>query len=147
MKTISLWQPWASAIAAGLKTIETRSWPTKYRGQLAIHAAKRDTQEEKDFWLDNVLESDFRELYGHAFLTVGIQKYSDLPHGAIVAICEIYSCLPTEALVGGEIANEVEKEGGNFSPLRYGWQLRNIEPLAIPVPCIGRQGFFDWDQP
>ena len=26
MKAISLWQPWASAIALGAKRIETRSW-------------------------------------------------------------------------------------------------------------------------
>ncbi|TRU31740.1 MAG: ASCH domain-containing protein [Microcystis aeruginosa Ma_QC_B_20070730_S2] len=41
MKAISLWQPWASLVANGLKLYETRGWPTKYRGVLAIHAAKR----------------------------------------------------------------------------------------------------------
>jgi hypothetical protein len=41
MKALTLWQPWASLIALGAKTIETRSWSTKYRGPLAIHAAKR----------------------------------------------------------------------------------------------------------
>jgi len=41
MKALSLWQPWASAIALGSKRIETRGWATSYRGPLAIHAAKR----------------------------------------------------------------------------------------------------------
>ncbi len=41
MRALSLHQPWASLIAEGVKTIETRSWATKYRGPLAIHAAKR----------------------------------------------------------------------------------------------------------
>lgn len=41
MKAISLWQPWASLVALGVKTIETRSWSTKYRGPLTIHAAAR----------------------------------------------------------------------------------------------------------
>jgi len=41
IKAISLWQPWASLVANGLKLYETRGWPTKYRGVLAIHAAKR----------------------------------------------------------------------------------------------------------
>ena len=43
MKTISLWQPYASLIAAGEKTIETRGWapPKGVMGQrIAIHAAK-----------------------------------------------------------------------------------------------------------
>lgn len=41
MKVVSVWEPWASWIACGVKTIETRMWPTKYRGPLVIHAAKR----------------------------------------------------------------------------------------------------------
>ena len=44
MKAISLWQPWASLIAAGVKPYETRSWapPRELIGQpIAIHAAKR----------------------------------------------------------------------------------------------------------
>lgn len=40
-KALTLHQPWASLIALGVKTIETRSWSTKYRGPLAIHAGKR----------------------------------------------------------------------------------------------------------
>ncbi len=36
MKCISLKQPFASLIADGHKTIETRSWQTKYRGELLI---------------------------------------------------------------------------------------------------------------
>ena len=41
MKAISLKQPWASMIANGSKTIETRTWPTKYRGDLLIVASRR----------------------------------------------------------------------------------------------------------
>ena len=41
MKALSLRQPWASLIADGRKTIETRTWRTRYRGPLAIHASAR----------------------------------------------------------------------------------------------------------
>lgn len=41
MKALSLRQPWASLIAEGRKTIETRTWHTHYRGPLAIHASAR----------------------------------------------------------------------------------------------------------
>ena len=44
MYAITLHQPWASLIALGLKTVETRSWPAPARlvGQrIAVHAAKR----------------------------------------------------------------------------------------------------------
>lgn len=35
-KAISLKQPWANLVASGKKTIETRTWSTKYRGDLVI---------------------------------------------------------------------------------------------------------------
>lgn len=40
MKALCVQQPWASMIAAGLKTIETRTWRTSYRGELLIAASK-----------------------------------------------------------------------------------------------------------
>jgi len=41
MKVLTLHQPWASLVTCGVKSIETRSWSTEYRGPLAIHAAAR----------------------------------------------------------------------------------------------------------
>ncbi len=39
MKVISLLQPWASLVVMGYKKCETRSWNTKSRGTLLIHAS------------------------------------------------------------------------------------------------------------
>jgi activating signal cointegrator 1 len=41
MKTLSVKQPWANMIASGQKTIETRTWPTSYRGPLLIVSSKQ----------------------------------------------------------------------------------------------------------
>jgi hypothetical protein len=38
LRVITVRQPFATLIAAGHKRIENRSWPTSYRGTLAIHA-------------------------------------------------------------------------------------------------------------
>lgn len=38
MKVITIREPWASLIGVKIKKIETRSWYTKYRGELYIHA-------------------------------------------------------------------------------------------------------------
>lgn len=38
MKVLTLREPWASLIKKQVKTIETGSWPTSYRGELYIHA-------------------------------------------------------------------------------------------------------------
>jgi len=40
MKAVSIKQPWASRIASGEKTIETRTWKTDYRGEILIVSSK-----------------------------------------------------------------------------------------------------------
>lgn len=38
MKAITIKQPWATLIAKGYKEYEFRTWKTKYRGDILIHA-------------------------------------------------------------------------------------------------------------
>ena len=55
MKAISLWQPWASLIACGVKQFETRSWapPRSLIGTtIAIHAAKKVDRGAAEFAQD-----------------------------------------------------------------------------------------------
>lgn len=40
MKALSVRQPWAWCIAEGLKDVENRTWRTRHRGGLLIHASK-----------------------------------------------------------------------------------------------------------
>ena len=40
MKVITIKQPFASFIAAGPSKYEFRTWKTKYRGEILIHAGK-----------------------------------------------------------------------------------------------------------
>ena len=47
MKAISLKQPWANLIAAGKKTIETRTWNTRYRGPVLIVASKSKVKDRR----------------------------------------------------------------------------------------------------
>jgi hypothetical protein len=41
MKAVSIKQPFASLIAAGIKTLEIRQWPTDHRGPLLIVSSRR----------------------------------------------------------------------------------------------------------
>lgn len=41
MKALSIKQPWASLIANGIKDIENRTWQTKFRGRIYIHASAK----------------------------------------------------------------------------------------------------------
>jgi hypothetical protein len=131
MKAISLWQPWASAIAVGAKKIETRSWWTSYRGPLAIHAAKLQNDELRDFWTWKVCDP-LRE--------AGYARFELLPFGAIVATCHLTECLRSTDIDG---LTRQERDFGDFAPGRYGWVLRDVVALKTPIPFRGAQGFFD----
>ena len=41
LRALSLKQPWANLVAAGRKTVETRTWRTAYRGPLIIVSSRR----------------------------------------------------------------------------------------------------------
>lgn len=47
-KALSIQQPWASLIITGNKLVENRTWNTKWRGTLAIHAGKKIARHDAD---------------------------------------------------------------------------------------------------
>jgi hypothetical protein len=51
VKALSIKQPWANLIAAGEKTIETRSWATDYRGPILIVSSRSPKIEPAGFAL------------------------------------------------------------------------------------------------
>ena len=125
MRAISLWQPWASAIAVGVKKVETRHWKTDYRGPIAIHAAKRWDRHQREF-------AEIEYALG--------RLPARLPFGALVAVATIKDCRPTEELE--QEVGAIERLYGNFEPGRYGWILTDVRALPEPVPVTGRQGIF-----
>lgn len=167
MKAITLYQPYASLIACGVKTIETRSWSTPYRGLLAIHAAKTVPEEWEDEGddlcrrfkneLGDRVLGDSKSLFGGAVL----------PRSAIVAVAMLKECLPTDdtyddegylfdataraSVPGADDADtrirvpDNDLLTGNFSEGRFGWMLTNVKPLKQPVAARGKQGLWDVD--
>lgn len=76
---LSVRQPHAEAILAGIKTIEYRSRPTKIRGRILIYASKtRYTPAE---------ERRLMKMYGFDF-----DEIDDLPRGVVVGSVEIIGC-------------------------------------------------------
>lgn len=131
MKAISLWQPYASAIALGLKSYETRSWATSYRGPLALHAAKRKPT------ISLMLSSFLAD--------AGIKRESDLPLGGIVAIAELVACVPTDSVNNlNTRMSGCELAFGNYSPGRFAWRLEKVQAIEF-VPCRGYQGLWNWE--
>jgi activating signal cointegrator 1 len=141
MKAISLWQPWASAIALGLKQIETRHWLTYYGGPIAIHAAQRWTEDQL-FALERLCNQF--PIARAQFDALLKKNGGQLPRGAIVAIAEMEDCVLTHAI---SPLTEMERAWGDYSAGRYGWILRNVRPLETPIPMCGRQGLFNVEIP
>jgi activating signal cointegrator 1 len=143
MKCLSLIQPWATLVAIGAKTIETRSWPTKYRGPLAIHASKGFPRWCQDF----SKEPPVSVLLGPHF---------DFPRGVVLATCELVDCkeiVTREFMIGvGPTARQMfppegqEFHFGNYSHGRYALILANVVALAEPVPAKGALGLWEWNQ-
>jgi len=134
VKAISLWQPWASFIAVGVKRFETRSWATSYRGPLLICAAKRPC--------DDFLQATFAGIERALRVRLGLEVVPGaFPLGVGIALVELADCFRTED-VSFEMADEFERTLGDFTPGRFAWQLENlrkVEPFAVK----GRQGLFD----
>ena len=145
IKGLSLWQPWASLIAVGAKTIETRGWKTNYRGLVAIHAAKRRKVDEINYYLSTRAFS-----VALAEQRVDTLRYErrieGLPFGAFVCLARLVECRPTELFTVAELDTKTreycQRDFGNFEPGRFGWILETVWPLKQAVPAKGMQGLF-----
>lgn len=126
-RAITLYEPWASAVAFGLKQIETRSWPTTYRGLLLIHAGKH-VLVPSDEVVDAIAES-------HAMRGWDATRTM----GRIVAVASLVSCRRSESFT--DLSN-LERTLGNFAPMRYGFELQDVQRLLYPIPARGFQGLW-----
>jgi hypothetical protein len=138
MKCISLWQPWASAVALGVKRIETRSWQTNHSGPIAIHAALKCTKELRETWEE--LTAEHHEIR-RAFADSLDISFDCLPFGKIIAVGHLRCCMPVSLI--SKCLAEHEIALGDYRPGRFAWMLNNVRRLPNPIPCRGRQGLFN----
>ena len=133
MKALSLLQPYASLIAIGAKKIETRSWSTKYRGPLAIHASRSNKNKLLRF-----MEPFLKALRG-----IGI-----LPLGAIVATCNLVDCIKMtpEFVDFVKSAEGYEIDFGVYEVGRYAWILEDVKPLEKPISASGALSLWEWEE-
>lgn len=138
MKVLSILQPWASLIVMGPKRIETRSWATKYRGPLLIHASTGKKREGRELLEDP------------RWCNPCDEGFYDLPFGAIIGQVNLVDVIPTSHIIfnmGREkaagIAAPYEEAFGDYSPGRYGWLLSDPVVFDKPIPAKGKLGLWD----
>ena len=127
MKVITIKQPFASLIAAGIKEYEFRTWKTKYRGDILIHAGKGiDKKAMKKF-----------------------EKYNlDYPSGCIIAKVTITDCIE----INDETRRKLEEKNSlvyssiikNKDWNGYGFKMEN--PIKIdPIYLNGKLSLWDYE--
>lgn len=131
MKALTLTQPWATLVATGKKCIETRSWRTRYRGPLAIHAAKSFPSKARQF--------------AQMERTLG-RLPSRIPFGAVICVVQLVDCQPVEEAVLD--TNALERLYGDYTygEGRWAWFLRDPEPFPEPIGATGALGLWNWEE-
>ena len=136
MKALTILQPWASLIACGAKMIETRSWPTAYRGEIAIHAGLADVKVDQEF--NDICESVFY-YSGHGL---------HLPKGKVIAVATLADCtVMTKAIIDKlleSVRGRNELLFGAWEVGRFAWMLRDVRMIE-PVAAKGRQRLWEWE--
>lgn len=126
MKVLTIKQPWASLIIEGYKEYEFRSWKTKYRGKILIHAGLS---------LERDIDSRFKEYnLNHNF-------------GCIIGEAELIDCILVDEEFNEELnqlnslvyakSNHVEK---------YAWKLENIKKYDNPIYIKGKLGLWNYEE-
>lgn len=127
MKVITIKQPFASLIAAGIKEYEFRTWRTHHRGPILIHAGK------------GVNKEAMKKLECY---------HLEYPSGCIIAKAHLADCLSVDEnlreqlrqknpLVYASMIKHVEWKG-------YGFLLEKVEKIK-PIPLKGKLSLWDYD--
>ena len=127
MKVITIKQPWATLIAEGYKEYEFRTWKTRYRGDILIHAGKS-------------IDKKAMERFKHLNL--------EYPVGQIIAKATITDCI----YVDEEFSQKMYKQDPNvYKGLfnqdgwnGYGFKLENIKKIN-PIEVNGKLSLWDYN--
>jgi hypothetical protein len=129
-KALSVRQPYAWLLVNGIKTCENRSWDTKHRGTLIIHAGSKAMTKDDWQWLGEIC----------ADLDIPVPPADDplLQTGAIVGC--VY------------LANVVAKpdpdwELGWWDEESLAWMISAAKQVEEPIPMKGKLQLFDVELP
>lgn len=153
MKALTLWQPWASLVALGHKRIETRCWTTKYRGDLAIHAAQSIPAK----WLGaSRHQPEFRDALADIFNCrrdrderMGFHvddAIRNLPRGKVLCIVRLDDVRETDESHDPELIGRLEHLFGNYEVGRYAWYLNSLRVLDPPISAKGNRMLWNWER-
>ena len=119
MKALTIKEPYATLIAKNIKKYEFRSWNTKYRGDILIHAANTLYPISKNF------------------------DYNYRP-GEFVALAKIKDVIKLDEKTGKSIRSENPKIYG-YHEDGYAWVLDDIKPINNSAKIKGKLGLWNYE--
>ena len=126
MKVISIKQPWASLIISGYKIYEFRTWKTKYRGRLLIHASK-------------TIDKKALQRFEHLNL--------EYPLGQVIGEVDLIDCLELNPSLARKIYNEDSNVYKNvLNHVGYAWKLENVKKYDDYITINGKLGLWELDK-
>lgn len=159
MKALTILEPFASLIAGGFKHYETRGFPTRIRGRIAIHAGKSKTHMMGRTARDpamQILAAAYRRqnIYGSPDLNLDLL----IKPGFVIATAEIAACYRVDGvtwdkngrkivaahLEDGTVIEGKELDFGFYRIGAFAWRLKKAEPIN-PIAAKGQQGFWEWE--
>ncbi len=145
---ITIWQPWAELIMAGLKAHEFRSWPAPAgvrRRRIAIHAGAHKPTRDEIGELLYQLQTD----RGHYTLGLRLTAAETLD---AVKLVERSIALPRGVILGTVWMGDPQRCTDLFptddaSAGMWGWPVTEPRRLPVPLPARGEQGWWTWSNP
>lgn len=121
LPVLSIRQPWASLVVCGVKTLELRTWWSRYRGWMWIHCARHvDRVAMRQLQLD---EGDF-------------------DFGGIIGLAHLSTCHRITAATDFERRRVEHRSAGCFVDSCFGWVLSDSISLDRIIECRGFLGLF-----
>jgi len=118
MKVLSIKQPYVELILSGKKTIELRSWNTKFRGEFLVHASKKP-------------DKNAMEKFG----------FKDLPVGQILGKVTLVDVKDYEKTKDFE--KDQNKHRATSSWGQFGFILKDPKRIT-PISIGGKLGFWNY---
>jgi hypothetical protein len=115
---------WVWAIFAGIKLVENRSWSTRHRGELGIHAGLNKRREP--FAREWIAANTVHTPPDREFLE---REYA----GRLIGVVDLVDCVPLADVP----ANEAEFAIGPVC-----WRLSNVKRFNNPFQVTGKQGMW-----
>ncbi len=156
MKILTIHPLWAWAIVYAGKDVENRTWATKYRGPLGIHAAKGAA--------NYGVIADFIRRLGYAPPTLAELRDRGMTGAIVGTVNLVGKKTDSPWYLGNDWCNPIHlrypENSGHRDILCYrfgdvetvkkyqdchGWHLVNSVALDAPIPAKGQLGLWDFD--